>query len=267
MPHLVTHRPRATNLTRHDTQHASHKRWETANAISYEIGGLCFVLGSICYFPALSDYLALGSWLYFAGSLLYLLVTGHDLLEVIHYWRTRHTNTFADRIEHITALCYVTGSLLFTLGSLCFLPSLNATLIGCWCFIIGSALFMFGGFINMLQVVGAPSLLYMQLFNLTVAQFIVGSALFLVATIPYMWHLQKAAQTQVENLAASQFLFASGLFLTGGIAIFYRKLVQHKLEAFCHASGLSTMFIRALKSEINDRATLDHPRGVGLGDE
>lgn len=258
MPHLVTHRPRVTNLKESDDTHASHKKWETFNAISYEIGGLLFVIGSICYFPALSDYLALGSWLYFVGSVLYLLVTGHDLLEVFHYWKNHHTDSFADQIERVTAISYVTGSLLFCVGSLCFLPSLAATLVGIWCFIIGSALFMLGGFINMLQVVEAPSLLYMQLFNLTVAQFIVGSALFLVATIPYMWHLQEHAQLRVETLAAGQFLFASVLFLTGGIAIFYRKLVHHKLEAFCHASGLGTMFIHALQSEIEEKSTVGH---------
>lgn len=258
MPHLVTHRPRVANLAENDETHGSHKKWETFNAISYEIGGLAFIAGSICYFPALSNYLALGSWLFCLGSILYLLVTGHDLFEVIKYWRRHNTDTFADRIEQITAVSYVTGSLLFTVGSLCFLPSLDASMIGIWCFIIGSALFMLGGFINMMQVVEAPSLIYMQLFNLTVAQFIVGSALFLVATVPYMWHLPEHAQIQVENLAASQFLFASVLFLTGAIAIYYRKLVHHKLEPFCHSSGFGTMFIHALKSEIDDKAKVGH---------
>ncbi len=260
MPHLITHRPRVTNLASPDETAPSHKAWETVNAFCYEIGGLTFVAGSICYFPALSNYLAIGGWLYFFGSLLYLLVTGHDLLEVFKYWRIHHTNTFADRIEFVTATSYVLGSLLFTIGSICFLPSLGATSTGSWCFIVGSALFLIGGFINILQVVEAPSLLYMQLFNVTVAQFIVGSALFLVATIPYLWHLGDPARRQVTTLAAAQYLFASVLFLTGGIAIYYRKLVHHRLEAFCHASGLGTMFIRALRSEIQEKATLGPTR-------
>uniref|UniRef100_UPI003F937247 hypothetical protein n=1 Tax=Halomonas sp. TaxID=1486246 RepID=UPI003F937247 len=89
----------------------------------------------------------------------------------------------------------------------------------------------------------------------------------LVAAIPYMWRLKEPAQPQVENPAAGQFLFASGLFLTSEVAIFYRKLEHHKLVAFCHASGFSAMFIHALQSEINDRATLGHPTDIGLDDE
>ncbi|HET7313913.1 YrhK family protein [Salinisphaera sp.] len=256
MPHLITHRPRVTNLRSRDERSNSHKVWETINAFSYKIGGLTFVAGSVFYFPALSEYLAYGDWLFFIGSLLYLLVTGHDLLEVFKYWRTHNTDTFADHIEFVTAVSYVLGSALFTIGSIFFLPALGTTAIGSWCFIVGSALFVIGGFVNILQVVEAPSMLYMQLFNITVAQFIVGSALFLVATIPYLWHLGDPAETQITTLAAAQFLFASVLFFTGGIAIYYRKLVRDKLEAFCHASGFGTMFIRALRSEIHDKATL-----------
>lgn len=256
MPHLITHRPRVTNLGTVDENATSHKWWETTNAFCYKVGGLTFVAGSVFFFPALSDHLAIGDWLFCFGSLLYLMVTGHDLLEVFKYWRTHNTETFADVIEFVAASSYVAGSVLFTVGSIFFLPSLNTVTVGCWCFIIGSALFVIGGFVNILQVVEAPSLIYMQLFNFTVAQFIVGSALFLFATIPYLWHLGNQAQTQITTLAASMFLFASVLFFTGGIAIYYRKLVRDKLEAFCHASGFGTMFIHALQSEIRDKATV-----------
>lgn len=255
MPHLVTHRPRVANLASKDENAASHKAWETTNAACYLLGGAAFVAGSVCYFPALSELFAAGSWLYFAGSVLYLLVTGHDLFEVVKYWRTHDTDTFADRIEQITAVSYVGGCMLFTLGSLCFLPSVGATAVGVWCFIAGSALFILGGFINLLQVVEAPSLIYMQLFNLTVAQFIVGSALFIVASIPYLWQLG-AAQYAVETFDVAQFLLASVLFFTGAVAIYYRKLVRRRLEDFCRASNLGTMFIHALRSEIEDKAAV-----------
>ncbi len=256
MPHLITHRPRLLNLASGDASAPSHAAWETFDALVYELGGLAFVAGSVFFFPALSRWLSVGDWLFFGGSLLYLVVTGHDLLEVIRYWRTRHTATFAAGIERVAAVSYVAGSLLFTVGSLCFLPALDAVPAGSWCFIVGSALFVTGGFVNILQVVEAPSLLYLQLFNLTVAQFVVGSALFAVATIPYLWHLGHAAEQQVTTFAAAQFLFASALFTIGGIAIYYRKLVRGRLEAYCRASGLGTMFIRALQSEIHDKAQL-----------
>src|SRR5690625_2162654 len=254
MPHLITHRSRLYNLVNDDETAPSHKRWETTSAISYEVGGVTFVLGSVCYFPAMSAYFALGGWLFLVGSILYLLVTGHEFLEVRKYWRKHPTDTFADHIEHIAATCYVSGSLLFTVGSACFLPSLDATVLGVWLFIIGSVLFLVGGFINILQVVEAPSLIYMQLFNFTIAQFIVGSALFLVATIPYLWHMSHAAQMRMDTFSAAQFVFASAMFLIGGMAIYYRKLVGGKLESFCRAHGMSTMFTHALRSEIHDKS-------------
>nr|WP_298414588.1 YrhK family protein [uncultured Halomonas sp.] len=249
MPHLVTHRPRVSDLKSSNPKSATHKLWETINAFSYKLGGLAFVAGSVFFFPALSNYLVIGDWLFFAGSLLYLLVTGHDLLEVFKYWRMHSTRTFADHIEYIAAWSYVLGSVLFTVGSLCFLPSLEAVALGSWCFIVGSVLFVIGGFANLLQVVEAPSMIYMQLFNVTVAQFILGSGLFAVASIPYLWQLDAAAERQVTTLAASSFLFASVLFFVGGVCIYYRKLVGEKLMAFCHANGLGTMFISALRKE------------------
>ncbi|AWN14936.1 YrhK family protein [Salinisphaera sp. LB1] len=256
MPHLVTHRPRVSNLGTRDQASSSHKVWETINAFSYKLGGLTFVGGSIFFFPALSEYLLAGDWLFFAGSLLYLLVTGHDLLEVIKYWRQHETETFSGYIEFVAAWSYVLGSALFVVGSLCFLPSLDAVLLGAWCFIIGSVLFVIGGLVNILQVVEAPSLLYMQLFNLTVALFLIGSALFTVASIPYLWDLSGAVKTQITAFAAAQFLFASVLFFLGGVATYYRKLVHEELEVFCHASGLGTMFIRGLQKEISQKGQL-----------
>lgn len=254
MPHLITHRPRLTNLRSSDENSRSHGWWETINAFSYKLGGLTFVFGSVFFFPALGAYLAVGDWLFFAGSLLYLMVTGHDLLEVLKYWRHHRTGTFADYIEFVAAWAYVLGSVLFTVGSLCFLPALGAVALGSWCFIIGSALFVIGGFVNILQVVEAPSLIYMQLFNVTVAMFLVGSALFVVASIPYLWHLDASAEHRLGNFAAAQFLAGSVLFFAGGICIYYRKLVRDKLVDFCHASGLGIMFIHDLQQEIRARS-------------
>lgn len=259
MAHLITHRPRQFNLRSEDENHPSHKAWETFSALSYELGGLTFVGGSLFFFPRLSDYLAVGDWLFFAGSVLYLLVTGYDLLEVMKYWRRNTTETFADVIEFICAWSYVLGSAMFVVGSLCFLPTVHATVPGAWLFIIGSILFVIGGLINIVQVVEAPSLIYMQLFNLTVALFVIGSALFVVASIPYLWVMVHAAEVRVTTFAAAQFLAGSMLFLIGGISIYYRKLLRGKLEAFCHASGLGTMFIRELQSEIDDKSRFRNP--------
>lgn len=256
MPHLVTHRPRLMNLRSHDEADYSHKAWETFSAISYEAGGVMFVVGSVCFFPALSHYMAAGDWLFIVGSILYLSVTGHELLEVHKYWRVHGTDTFADRIEFVAAWSYVLGSVLFVIGSVFFLPGVDAIAPGAWMFIVGSVLFLIGGLVNILQVVEAPSLIYMQLFNFTIALFVIGSALFAEASIPYLWHLADPAQSSISTFDAAQFVFGSVLFLVGGMAIYYRKLVRGRLEAFCRVRKLGTMFISALQSEIHDKAQL-----------
>ncbi|MDA3919843.1 MAG: YrhK family protein [Salinisphaera sp.] len=252
----MTHRPRVSNLSESDPDHPSHKRWETVSAFSYVLGGLTFIAGSICFFPALSAWLAVGDWLFFAGSLLYLLVTGHDLLEVIKYWRHNDTDNFADHIEFIAAWSYVVGTLFFLLGSLCFLPSLDWTFYGTWCFILGSLLFVIGGFVNILQVVEAPSLLYMQLFNLTVGTFVVGSALFVVASVPYLWNVASGDKPLLFQFVAWQYTVGSLLFFVGGVLTYYRKLVRDQLESFCRLHRLGTIFISSLRQEIHNKSRI-----------
>ena len=129
--------------------------------------------------------------------------------------------------------------------------------VGAYCFIVGSLVFVFGGVINAFQVVEAPSLLYLQLFNLTIIQFVAGSALFAAASVPYLWSLSPQADTLIKTFAAILFVIASALFFFGGIAIYYRKLKQEKLETFCRVSGLGTMFIKALNEESREHAALE----------
>ena len=190
MPHLVTSRQRLFSPSHKGIGHASHFRWENVNAFTYKLGGLLFILGSILFFPSLADYQRIGAWLFFVGSLCYLLVTAHDLFETLRYWRRHRTGTSADHIELVAALNYVSGSILFAIGSLLFLPWLAMEQAGAWCFIAGSIFFVVGACANLLQLVDAPSKLYMELFNFTLATFIVGSALFVVASVPYLIHFE-----------------------------------------------------------------------------
>ena len=254
MPHLVTHRPRLARPGSRRHTDNGHNAWATLNAYCYKLGGRLFVTGSVFFFPALADYIAVGDWLFFAGSIAYLLVTGHDLLEVHQYWRAYPTHSGADIIERLAAWAYVLGTLAFVIGSLCFLPALEWINAGAVCFIAGSVAFVVGGLVNVLQVVEAPSLLYMQLFNVTVASFLIGSALFAAASVPYLWRLDEAADTTVTRFAAVLFVIASLLFFAGGVATYYRGLVGRRLAAWCHASGLETVFIHLLADENRRKA-------------
>ncbi|MDG1696585.1 MAG: YrhK family protein, partial [Ilumatobacter sp.] len=59
-------------------------RWESVSAIIYLVGGALFIWGSVRFFPSLESQAEnRGAWIFFAGSLLYLVVTAHDTYEVV----------------------------------------------------------------------------------------------------------------------------------------------------------------------------------------
>ncbi|MDQ0317289.1 YrhK family protein [Amorphus orientalis] len=233
MPHMFVNRSRLHDLIGDDPDRKSNFRWETINAVTYELGGLVFIAGSICFFPALSAYADLGAWIFFAGSLLYLLVTGHDLVEVVTHARRRSgPPDIWDRLELVAALTYVTGTLLFVVGSIFFLSQVDLPIAGAWCFVIGSILFVAGAVINVLQIVQADDLLTLQLMNLTALTFVIGSVLFAVASIPYLWAFASDTdERMVDAFLAWQYLVGSVLFFAGGLFNYRRayRVVAHKL--------------------------------------
>ena len=219
MPHLFVNRPRLHDIIGTDPSLKDEFRWETINAVVYKLGGVVFIIGSILFFPALSDYADIGAWAFIVGSLLYLLVTGHDMAEVIRQMRTeRGAATFWQMLEFIAAITYLVGTLLFTLGSLFFLSRFGHFIAGAWCFVIGSLLFVVGATINVLQIVRASDIATLQLMNLTALTFVTGSLLFTVASLPYLWHAENPVDRRmIDAFLAWQYLVGSALFLLGGI--------------------------------------------------
>lgn len=223
MPHLIANRPRILNLTKGENDLPAQLRWETINAILYKIGGLSFVIGSIFFFPALDRFSDTGAWIFFGGSILYLIVTAHDLAEVRHYWHSRPSHSDNDRLELVAAFSYQWGTILFLIGSIFFLSSIDRIYAGAWCFIIGSLLFVLGASINVLQVPQKTSRGSLQLVNLTAVSFVTGSVLFTVASVPYLWKAPTEASSQVLHaFLAAQYLMGSFLFLFGGVTNYVR---------------------------------------------
>ncbi len=218
MPHLFTNRPRCHDLFSKNAELRDQFRWETINTAAYLLGGFVFAVGSVLFFPALSIYLDVGACLFIVGSLFYLLVTGHDLAEVVCYIMTRRVaETIWDKLEFWAALTYVIGTVLFIVGSVFFLSMVGLTRAGSWCFIIGSLLFIIAATINVLQIVQAEDLVTLQLMNLTAITFVTGSLLFVVASVPYLWVLADSSdRVEVYTFLASQYLAGSVLFLVGG---------------------------------------------------
>jgi hypothetical protein len=209
----------------------AHFRWETVNAVLYKIGGLVFILGSVLFFPRFEKCADVGAWIFFAGSLMYLVVTVHDLVEVRRHWRTIDRHDFMEKLEYTAASSYVWGTVLFTAGSVFFLSAVGWFAAGAWCFIIGSLLFVLGACINVVQIVQSRSVITLQLMNFTAVAFVVGSVLFTVASIPYLWKVESESErTTLYAFLAWQYLVGSVLFFLGGVFNYWRAYVVMKEE-------------------------------------
>ncbi len=231
MPHLFVIRPRLHDLLAGDKERARHFRWETINAIVYKLGGIIFIAGSVFFFPSLNAFINLGVWLFVGGSLLYALVTGHDMAEVINYRRTlKRKPTIWDQLEFWAAVTYFIGSILFTVGSLFFLTYIDLLITGTWCFIIGSLLFIVGAIVNVLQIVQASDMRILQLMNLTALAFVIGSVLFTIASVPYLWTFADSGDRYiVDTFVAWTYITGSSLFLLGGIFNYWRAYCSMKV--------------------------------------
>jgi hypothetical protein len=231
MPHMFINRPRLHNLTRGQEDLKAQFRWETINAVFYKIGGFLFIIGSICFFPRFEAYADLGAWIFFVGSLIYLVVTVHDLLEVRRHWRTTDHHGRDAILEYVAAASYVWGTILFTAGSIFFLSAVGRFHAGAWTFVIGSLLFVVGACINVLQIVQSRSIITLQLMNLTAVSFVVGSVLFTVASVPYLWDVKTPSdRTTLYAFLAWQYLTGSLLFFMGGVFNYWRAYVVMRKE-------------------------------------
>mgnify|MGYP006275550235 FL=1 len=223
MPHLFVNRSRAYDLLESSEKAGKTFVWESVNAILYIFGGIAFVLGSIFFFPELAAEINWGVWAFFIGSVLYLIVTGHDLIEVIRY---HHHSDQGRRLELIAATGYLIGTMLFLVGSVFFFTFVNLIVAGAWCFIIGSVLFTVAPFVNVLQV-HHFSKRALQLYTLTGISFVAGAVLFTTASIPYLWNVgDSPLGTELFNFLGAQYLVGSVLFLAGGLLNYRRAWVR-----------------------------------------
>jgi len=106
--------------------HPDYFSWQLFHAFSFLLGGTTFIAGTVClFFPG---YDTLSAVLYSIGSAGFLSV---DLQEFF---------SFDGTILRINISMSATGSLLYLIGSLGFLPQILATypFIGIWGFILGS---------------------------------------------------------------------------------------------------------------------------------
>ncbi len=133
--------------------------WRLVHNACYLCGGICFFFGSMCYFPTISKWVA-GGWLFTIGS------AGFFLADALEWWTNNRVGCFMDSayrksfekaqgpffadastfkgkyqraengLNFFTSLC---GSTLYLIGSIYYIPSLDALTLGTIIFIIGSA--------------------------------------------------------------------------------------------------------------------------------
>ena len=126
--------------------------WRLWHGINYMIGGVTFFFGSVVYFPAIDAAVngdVLAGWLYTIGSACFLLA---DLTEWNHF-RTGcvgETNGNKNGLDQslrgifkraemgLNFFTSVTGSTMYLIGSIFFIPSTNMLLAGEQFFIWGS---------------------------------------------------------------------------------------------------------------------------------
>ena len=237
MPHLFLSRPRVHQLFQVRSHLLTHHKWQSINAFCYGAGGVFFCAGSIFSFPYLEDYVDIGTSCFFTGSIVYSVVTLHDLLEVLaNAIMYKRKSTLKTTLEFTTAFLYLFGTALFIVRGIFAFG--DKFVEAAYCFIIGSVAFLVGASINMLQIVRASSLTQLQLLNMTALSFIIGSVLYVVASIPYLW--EQHDDNRLFNFLASQYLLGSFLFLFGGICNYGRskmvlemvldKIDRHVLE-------------------------------------
>lgn len=224
MPHLFAHRDRAHHLGKPvGHHHHDHRNWEFVNAYVYLFGGVVFIIGSLLLFPRFEAYGFLAGWVFVSGSLIFLAVSAHDFLEVLHYRHDHGALDFSRKLELWAAISYVFGGSAFCAGRIMFIASADFVPLGAWFFIFGSAMFLIGASINVAQILDADSLISLQFLNATAITYIAGSLLFLMACIPYIWHLPAGVVgLEILNLIAGEFLVGSLLFFAGGLISLWR---------------------------------------------
>lgn len=132
--------------------------WRIVHWSGYITGGVTFALGSLMYFPSISNYVA-GGWLFTIGSFGFFCADSlewwtNNRVGCFHYAKYENSyeksvgpflppkDTFNGKYQRavngINFFCSLIGSTLYLIGSILFIPSLDTIVLGTWVFIFGS---------------------------------------------------------------------------------------------------------------------------------
>lgn len=186
-----------------------------------------FIVGSVFFAPSLENLEPVGCWIFVMASILWLITSVHDGLELAYV----HGGFIPKNIDGFAALNYVVGAILFILGSIFFLPTVGLWTGGSLCFIIGSALFITGGTLNGLQIFETQSKRDAQYMLMTAMSYVIGSTLFLVVSIPYLFTFDTTSdERKIDAFATGMYVTGSIFFSIGGVINFHRPRKGHEKQ-------------------------------------
>jgi len=241
MPHLIVERIRRVPWVLCPCRPMRRKDAACAYAIEVMdiIGGLIFLIGSVCFHPAVSEDLTVflaGCALFVIGSFIYFSICTFTLAEAI---RENGIATF----ESCENILYLVGSFIFFVGTVLYYPpeahhtnmnwivrSLSLGVYfnlfspefeGTVFFIIGSFLFAFAAFVNGLNQrsfdTGSS-----QLLTATTSLYMAGSLLFVMGSVAFLPDL--GCNVQMVTIGAWAFIMGSALYMAGSILSFVRTM-------------------------------------------
>lgn len=246
MPHHLSVRLRTWPLIFEDSQKAPscekkglrHKDGVVACAVEVFdiIGGLIFLVGSICFLPALSHRLAIflaGCALFILGSVVYMAVSAFCLVESVteRGWYT---------LEACETMLYFVANIIFLVGTVLywpeeahytnidwmkefslgvyfnlFTPEFEGTLL----FILGSVLYAIAAFVNGVSqgrgIADDGHRDYSGLFSATTSLYMAGSLLFVVGSFAFLPDF--GITEQIVTMGAWCYIIGSALFVVGGL--------------------------------------------------
>ncbi|POM59389.1 hypothetical protein PHPALM_31888 [Phytophthora palmivora] len=150
--------PRQPEVLMHDGHELAtwEKCVEVGRVVTYFLGSLLFLLGSIYFYPEYSvmwDGKAgvFGSWAFVVGCIMFFTGANFDFIQTIRY---NHGTQLRQVLRAYNALCNYMATSIFILGALYFLPSWypKAPELGCWSFFVGCILFCAAAIVEILFI-------------------------------------------------------------------------------------------------------------------
>eukprot|EP01038_Epipyxis_sp_PR26KG_P012356 gene12356-16571_t len=217
--------------------------WRTLHNLFYLIGGITFLIGSIQYYPWIEDITAGGYW-FTVGSISFVIADGMEWWtnnRVGCFYYENFRESYEEQVERLFStedtligkwqratnglnfFLSFTGSSLYLVGSILFIPSFGMITQGTWIFIFGSGVVLSSQTWKLIRAEFStrndyyfddlPGALVDACAGIGGFNYLIGSVYFLP---------EYNISNSIEKIASNWFV-AGGIFFTlSGIFMFYR---------------------------------------------